>query len=91
MWKRLVTNIKERNSLSYDLSTNQSESFNAKLRKKTNYRANEAKFFLRIVKDVYDTKEEENRQAFIGEGHYDIPNFFRKFSKWESYYPLIID
>ena len=53
--KHMVTNIKERNVLSCDFSTNQSESLHAKLRRKTNYRANELELFLRIVKDVYDT------------------------------------
>ena len=76
MWKRLVKNIKERNGLSCDFSTNQSENLNAKLRRKTNYRASEAGLFLRIVKDLYDTKEEEkNRQAFIGEDHYEMSFF----------------
>ena len=59
-----------------------------------NYHASEAGLFLRIVKDLYDNnnkEEEENRQAFIGEDHYEISNFFQNFSKWESYYLLIIE
>ena len=32
--------------------------------------------FLRIVKDVYDTQEEENRQAFVGAGDFEMSDFF---------------
>ena len=88
MGKHMITNIRERNGLSCDFSTNQSESLNAKFRRKTNYRSNELELFLRIVKDVYDTQEEENRQAFIGEGDFEMSDFFRNFSKGESYYLL---
>ena len=88
MEKHMVTYIRERNGLSCDFLTNQSESLNANLRRKTNYRANELELFLRIVKDVYDTQEEENRQAFIGEGDFEMSDFFRNFSKSESYYLL---
>ena len=88
MGKHMVTNIRERNGFSYDFSTKQSESLNAKLRRKTNHRVNELELFLRIVKDVYDTQEEENRQAFIGEGDFEMSDFFRNFSKGESYYLL---
>ena len=84
----MVANIRERNGLSCDFLTNQSESLNANLRRKTNYRANELELFLRIVKDVYDTQEEENRQTFIGEGDFELSDFFRNFSKSESYYLL---
>ena len=86
--KYMVTNNRGRNGLSCDFSTNESESLNAKLRRETNYRANELELFLRIVKDVYDTQEEENRQAFIGEGDFEMSDFFRNFSKGESYYLL---
>ena len=86
--KYMVTNNRGRNGLSCDFSTNESESLNAKLRRETNYRANELELFLRIVKDVYDTQEEENRQAFIGEGDLEMSDFFRNFSKCESYYHL---
>ena len=58
--KYMVTNIRGRNGLSCDFSTNESESLNTKLRRETNYRANELELFLSIVKDVYDTQEEEN-------------------------------
>ena len=51
MAKHMVTNIKEMNGLSCDFSTNQSESLNAKLRRKTNYCANELELFSRIVKE----------------------------------------
>ena len=85
MGKHMVTNIRERNAISCDFSTDQSESLNAKLRRKTDYRANELELFLRIVKDVYDTQEEENRQAFISEGDFEMSDFFRHFSKGESY------
>ena len=84
----MVANIRERNGLSCDFLTNQSESLNTNLRRKTNYRANELELFLRIVKDVYDTQEEENRQTFIGEGDFELSDFFRNFSKSESYYLL---
>ena len=71
---------------------NKSEkSLNAKLRRKTNYCGNELELFSRIVKDVYDTQEEENRQAFTGESDFEMPNFFRNFSKGESYYLLITE
>ena len=76
MGKHMVTNIRERNGISCDFSTDQSESLNAKLRRKTDYRANELELFLRIVKDVYDTQEEENRQAFISEGDFEMSDFF---------------
>ena len=88
MGKHMITNIRERNGLSCDFSTNQSESLNAKLRRTTNYRANELELFLRIVKDVYDTQEEGNRQTFIGEGGFEMSDFVRNFSKGESYYLL---
>ena len=88
MGKHMVTNFRQRNGFSCYFSTNQSESLNAKLITKTNYRANELELFLRIVKDVYDTQEEENRQAFIGEGDFEMSDFFRNFSKGESYYLL---
>ena len=88
MRKHMITNIRERNGLSCDFSTNQSESLNAKFSRKTNNRANELELFLRIVKDVYDTQEEKNRQAFIGEGDFEMSEFFRNFSKGESYYLL---
>ena len=85
--KHMVTNITERNGLSCDFSTNPSESLNAKLHRTTNYRPNELELFLRIVKDVYDNQE-ENRQAFIGEGDSEMSDFFKNFSKGESYYLL---
>ena len=84
----MVTNIRERNGLSCDFSTNQSASLNAKRRRKTNYRANELELFLRIFKNVYDAQEEENRQACTGEGDFEMPDFFRNFSKGETYYLL---
>ena len=85
MGEHMVTNFRQRNGFSCDFSTNQSESLNAKLITKTNYRANELELFLRIVKDVYDTQEEEeNRQVFIGEGDFEMSDFFRNFSKAES-------
>ena len=77
----MVTNIREINGLSCDFSTNQSEGLNAKLLRKTNYCANELELFSRIVKDVYNTQEEDSRQAFIGEGDFEMSKFFRNFSK----------
>ena len=68
----MITNIRERNGLSCDFLKNQSEDLSAKLRGKTNYRADQLELFLHIVKDIYDTQEEENRQAFIGEGEFDM-------------------
>ena len=91
MGKHMVTNIREINGLSCDFSTNQSESLNAKPLRKTNYCANEVELFSRIVKDVYDTQEEDSRQAFIGEGDFEMSKFFRNFSKGESYYLLITE
>ena len=89
MGKHMVKNFRQRNGFSCDFSTNQSESLTAKLIAKTNYRANELELLLRIVKDVYDTQEEEeNRQVFIGEGDFEMSDFFRNFSKGESYYLL---
>ena len=41
-----------------------------------------------IVKNVSDSQEEENRQAFIGEGDFEMFDFFQNFSKGESYYLL---
>ena len=78
MGKHLITNIRERNGLSCDFSTNQSEDLSAKLRRMTNYRADEQELFLRIVKDIYDTQGEENRQTFIGEGDFEMSDFFSK-------------
>ena len=75
MGKHMVINIRDRNGLSCDFSTNPSESLNAKLRITTNYRANELQLFLRIAKDVYDNQE-QNRQAFIGEGDSEMSDFF---------------
>ena len=46
----MVTNIRERNGLSCDVSKNQSESLNAKLRRKTNYRANKLEVFYVLLK-----------------------------------------
>ena len=71
----MVTNIRDRNGLSCDFSTNPSESLNAKLRITTNYRANELELFLRIAKDVYHNQE-QNREAFIGEGDSEMSDFF---------------
>ena len=48
--KHMVTNIRERNDLSCDVSKNQSESLNAKLRRKTNYRANKLEVFYVLLK-----------------------------------------
>ena len=85
MGKHMVKNFRQRNGFSCDFSTNQSESLTAKLIAKTNYRANELELLLRIVKDVYDTQEEEeNRQVFIGEGDFEMSDFFQNFSKGES-------
>ena len=77
----MVANIRERNDLSQDSSINQSESLSAKLLRKTNYCANELELLLRIVNDVYNTQEEENRQVFIGEGEFEMSDFFRNYSK----------
>ena len=68
----MITNIRERNGLSCDFLKNQSEDLSAKLRRKTNYRTDQLELFLHIVKDIYDTQEEENRQAFIGEGEFEM-------------------
>ena len=76
MGKHIVTSIRERNGLSCKFSINQSETLNVKLRRKTIHRANELELFLRIVKDVYDTQEEETRQAFIGAGDFEMSDFF---------------
>ena len=46
----MVTNIRERNGLSCDVPKNQSESLNAKLRRKTNYRANKLEVFYVLLK-----------------------------------------
>ena len=75
----MVTNIRERNDLSCDVSKNQSESLNAKLRRKTNYRANKLEVF-------YHTQEEGNRQAFIGEGDFEVSDFFSRFTTLLNYY-----
>ena len=48
--KHMVTNIRERNGLSCDVPKNQSESLNAKLRRKTNYRANKLQVFYVLLK-----------------------------------------
>ena len=81
MRKHMVINIWERNDLSWDSSNNQSESLSAKLLRKTNYCANKLELLLRIVNDVYNTQEEENRQVFIGEGEFEMSDFFRNYSK----------
>ena len=72
MGKHMTTNIR-------DFSTNQSEDRSAKLRRMTNYRADELELFLRIVKDIYDTQGEENRQTFIGEGDFEMSDFVSKY------------
>ena len=72
----MITNIRERNGLSCDFLKNQSEDLTAKRRRKTNYRADQHELFLQIVKDIYDTQEEENRQAFIGEGDFEMSDLF---------------
>ena len=77
----MITNIWERNDLSWDSSNNQSESFSAKRLRNTNYCGNNLELLLRMVKDVYNTEEEEKRQAFIGEGEFEMSDFFRNYSK----------
>jgi hypothetical protein len=65
-------------------TTNASESVNALLKNKVDYKRNELPDFLKKLKEVIDEQDEEVSRAVIGKGKYEIQPGFKQLEKSEA-------
>ena len=65
-------------------TTNASESINAMLKKKVDYKRNELPVFLEKVKELILEQDEEIKKAVISRGKYAVNSEFKKFVKTEN-------
>ena len=65
-------------------TTNASESVNAMLKMKVDYKRNDLPVFLDKVKELIQEQDEEIKKAVIGRGKYVVNSEFKKFVKTEE-------
>ena len=65
-------------------TTNASESINAVLKRKVNYKRNESPVFLEKVKELIKEQDSEIEKAVINRGKYMIDQEFKRLSKTEE-------
>ena len=88
MRKCMISDIRLRNNIDSNFTTNQSESLNSMLGKHVNFKAHRLDEFLNMMKVFYDDQEEEVRSAFIGEGDFLLSDRFEQFRCGEDYYTM---
>ena len=65
-------------------TTNASESVNAVLKRKVDYKRNELPIFLKELKELIQEQDNEITRAIIGRGKYVIESKYKRFQKTES-------
>ena len=65
-------------------TTNASESINALIKKKVDYKRNELPVFLKELKEAIDEQDNEISRALIGRGKYTVRSELKRFQKTET-------
>ena len=76
--------IRQKAGLGCSFTTNASESVNAMLKMKVDYKRNDLPVFLDKVKELSQEQDEEIKTAVIGRGKYVVNSEFKKFVKTEE-------
>ena len=84
----MLKDVRERNGLMTSFTTNNSESLNAAIKRKAEYKASELPDFLRLMKELYDNQDEVVRSAFSGDGDYELKDNLKEFDLGDRYYAL---
>lgn len=87
----MLKDVRARNGIDSIFTTNSSESINAALKRKTNYKALELQEFVNTMKEFYENQDETVRSSFVGDSDHILAEAFKEFEIGESYYRLSAD